>query len=134
MEKPSDQRIAFLQRRSLHPSMRWNLSLKTNETSGGEMIMNDDPNSEKEKEATKQLPEDKPGQCACFRDPFAAIPPEFRPRQRSWMDGLRKVTCPGCGLQYWTNRDSDDCSDCQKKNPQKPVPAVNQVNPSEKVS
>lgn len=27
---------------------------------------------------------------------------------------LRKVTCPGCGLVYWTNRATDLCMDCEK--------------------
>ena len=28
---------------------------------------------------------------------------------------LRQLTCPGCGLKYWTNRLTDLCTDCQKK-------------------
>jgi small redox-active disulfide protein 2 len=40
----------------------------------------------------------------------------MRPRKDS-MSGLRKVICPVCGLNYWTNRDTDVCSDCEKKQP-----------------
>lgn len=31
------------------------------------------------------------------------------------MGGLRKVTCPGCGLVFWTNRNTDLCIECEKK-------------------
>jgi len=64
---------------------------------------------------------DKPAGCACNRDPFAGLPPEMRPRKDS-MSGLRKVTCPVCGLNYWTNRDTDVCSDCEKKQPARVAP------------
>jgi hypothetical protein len=53
--------------------------------------------------------------CNCVEDPFAALPPELRPRQRSWMDDFRQVTCPECGLIYWTNRKTDLCAECEKK-------------------
>jgi small redox-active disulfide protein 2 len=62
---------------------------------------------------------DKPAGCACNRDPYAGLPPEMRPRKDS-MSGLRKVVCPVCGLNYWTNRDTDVCSDCDKKQPAQP--------------
>jgi small redox-active disulfide protein 2 len=62
---------------------------------------------------------DKPAGCACTKDPFASLPPEMRPRKDS-MSGLRKVVCPVCGLNYWTNRDTDVCSDCDKKQPAQP--------------
>ena len=64
---------------------------------------------------------DKPAGCACNRDPFAGLPPEMRPRKDS-MSGLRKVVCPVCGLNYWTNRDTDVCSDCEKKQPARVAP------------
>lgn len=58
---------------------------------------------------------DKPaGGCACNRDPFASLPPELRPRKDA-MSGLRKVVCPVCGLNYWTNRDTDVCSECEER-------------------
>jgi len=57
---------------------------------------------------------DKPAGCACNKDPFSGLPPEMRPHRDS-MSGLRKVTCPSCGLNYWTNRGTDVCSDCEKK-------------------
>lgn len=62
--------------------------------------------------------EPKPGApplCTCIQDPFTALPPELRPRQKSTMGNLRKVTCPGCGLIYWTNRKTDLCVNCEKK-------------------
>jgi small redox-active disulfide protein 2 len=64
---------------------------------------------------------DKPGGCACSRDPFASLPPEMRPHKDA-MSGLRKVMCPSCGLNYWTNRDTDVCSDCEKKQPARVAP------------
>jgi hypothetical protein len=59
--------------------------------------------------------DDKPSVCACVRDPFAALPPELRPKSKPTMGGLRKVTCPGCGLAYWTNRATDLCVNCEKQ-------------------
>lgn len=53
-------------------------------------------------------------QCTCVRDGFAAVPPELRPRPKK-KSSLRKVTCPGCGLVYWTNRDTDLCMECERK-------------------
>lgn len=53
--------------------------------------------------------------CTCAQDPFAALPPELRPSPALKKGGLRKVTCPGCGLVYWTNRKTDLCLDCEKK-------------------
>jgi uncharacterized protein (DUF983 family) len=52
--------------------------------------------------------------CGCAQDPFAALPPELRPKSKPRMGGLRNVTCPGCGLSYWTNRATDLCKDCEK--------------------
>jgi hypothetical protein len=48
--------------------------------------------------------------CDCKSDPFANLPPELRPKQKSWKSGLRNVTCPG-----WTNQESDYCSKCMGK-------------------
>lgn len=56
---------------------------------------------------------DRPVQCTCVPDDFAALPPELRPRPRK-KSSLRKVTCPGCGLVYWINRLTDLCMDCEK--------------------
>lgn len=56
--------------------------------------------------------------CSCHTDPFAALPPEARPRPRPRMGKLRRVTCPGCGLVYWTNRPTDLCAACSKKSTQ----------------
>jgi hypothetical protein len=73
-----------------------------------------DPNPEDAEEEEKDQ-EEQGIQCTCVQDPFTALPPELRPRQKSWMDGFRKVICTGCGLVYWTNRDIDVCSDCERK-------------------
>lgn len=53
--------------------------------------------------------------CTCVQDPFADLPPELRPKPVQKIGGLRKVTCPGCGLVYWTNRKTDLCIECEKK-------------------
>lgn len=53
-------------------------------------------------------------QCSCMTNPFAALPPEMRPKpQKKGL--LRKTTCPGCGREFWTNRSTDFCFDCEKK-------------------
>jgi hypothetical protein len=59
----------------------------------------------------------KPDQagCTCLTDPFADLPPAARPPAKLQLGKLRSVTCPGCGLKYWTNRATDLCKDCQKK-------------------
>jgi len=54
---------------------------------------------------------DIPGSCCC-RDLYASLPAELRPRPAAKNDGLRQVTCPGCGLIYWTNRETDFCVRC----------------------
>lgn len=58
--------------------------------------------------------EGQPVQCTCVKDAFAALPPELRPRPQK-KSSLRKVTCPGCGLVYSTNRATDLCMGCEKK-------------------
>ena len=67
-----------------------------------------------EEDKTKNSSPVKPT-CSCVTDPFANLPPELRPRNRSFTDSLRKVTCPDCGLVYWTNRKTDLCAECEKK-------------------
>ncbi len=57
---------------------------------------------------------DRPPECTCMGDGFGALPPELRPKSKK-KSGLRKVTCPGCGLVYRTNRETDLCMDCEKK-------------------
>jgi hypothetical protein len=64
---------------------------------------------------SKDKSESKQSSCCCLTDPFAELPPEARPPARSRMGRLRQVTCPGCGLKYWTNRSTDLCKGCQKK-------------------
>ena len=53
--------------------------------------------------------------CTCSSDPFAGLPPELRPKAARKNSGLRKVTCPSCGVEYWTNRTTDFCAECVKK-------------------
>ncbi len=53
-------------------------------------------------------------ECTCLQDGFGALPPELRPRPKK-NDGLRRVTCPGCGKEYRTNRETDLCIDCERK-------------------
>jgi hypothetical protein len=86
--------------------------------------MNSDPNSKPEEAENEpdKPPEGLTPQCTCVQDPFAVLPPELRPHQRSWKDGLRKVTCPGCGFQYWTNCKTDLCIECEKKGVKLPEP------------
>jgi len=70
-----------------------------------------DPHDEKEEQASLPVPP----LCTCVQDPFAGLPPELRPKPKPLGGGLRQVTCPGCGLQYWTNRPTDLCVACEKK-------------------
>jgi len=65
-------------------------------------------------------PKSPPLRCTCLGDRYGAVPPELRPRPRK-ANGLRKVTCPGCGLRYWTNRSTDLCMDCEREG--KPISA-----------
>jgi hypothetical protein len=58
--------------------------------------------------------QDQPAQCTCIKDGFGALPPEMRPKPKK-KSSLRKVTCPGCGLVYSTNRETDLCMECEKK-------------------
>lgn len=67
-----------------------------------------------------EISSDLPTMCTCVQDPFAALPPELRPKAEPKKGGLRKTTCPGCGLTYWTNRATDLCIDCEKKGIQPP--------------
>ncbi len=62
--------------------------------------------------------------CSCMSDPFSILPPELRPRPKDVLSGLRKVACPVCGLEYWTNRDTDLCIDCEKKGARLPNPNI----------
>ena len=73
--------------------------------------MNDQNGRDQDPEAAKR----NSPLCTCVTDPFSGLPPELRQRPRNSMGGLRKVTCPGCGLVFWTNRNTDLCIDCEKK-------------------
>ncbi len=66
----------------------------------------------KEQEAGKSG--GSPAACTCGKDAFAALPPELRPRTQK-KGSLRQVTCPGCGLVYWTNRTTEMCMECERK-------------------
>jgi hypothetical protein len=85
------------------------------------------PRMENEKPDTAEAPEtqtaaakDTSPLCTCAQDPFASLPPELRPQPAPKKNGLRKVTCPGCGLVYWTNRKIDVCPTCEKKGVRSP--------------
>jgi hypothetical protein len=52
------------------------------------------------------------GLCCCARDPFATVRPELRPQLQS-KRSLRHAECPSCGQEYWTNRETDFCMDCE---------------------
>ena len=69
-------------------------------------------------EPNPEFKEEEPTQTCNFLDPFATLPPDLQPMKKSWKTGFRQVTCPGCGLEYWTNCEGDICTDCQKKGPQ----------------
>jgi hypothetical protein len=79
-------------------------------------------------------PSEKPPiECSCISDPFAALPPELRPTasrngEKSRRFGLRKVTCPGCGLTYTTNRNTDLCVDCERRGVKSSSDAVDEGN------
>ncbi len=62
-----------------------------------------------------KIPDNSGGGCCCGGDPFADLPPELRPERPRKKSGLRKVTCPGCGMTFQTNRTTDLCVDCEKK-------------------
>ena len=62
----------------------------------------------------------EPEVCNCVTDPFAAVPPELQPQPKR-RGSLRKVTCPVCGKEYWTNRETDLCIDCERSRAHKPV-------------
>lgn len=53
------------------------------------------------------------GLCSCVGDPFSALPPELRHRPQN-KGSLRHVECPSCGKEYWTNRETDLCINCEK--------------------
>ena len=58
--------------------------------------------------------EDEPT-CTCVPDLFTSLPPELRPGPAPKKSSLRPVTCPGCGKAYMTNRSTDRCFDCEKR-------------------
>lgn len=63
----------------------------------------------------------QPQSGCCGGDPFTDLPPELRPKNKTWKSSFREVTCPGCGLEYWTNTEGDLCMDCKKKGVQIPL-------------
>ena len=75
------------------------------------------PARPKPQEADRQTPPkvDSDQRCSCGLDPLAVLPPEQRPVPAQHADALRKVTCPGCGLAYRTNRPTDLCMECAKR-------------------
>ena len=77
-------------------------------------------------DAPETLAPGKPPLCTCVKDPLSDLPPDLRPRAKNTMGDLRKVTCPGCGLVYWTNRKTDLCVDCENKGVRLPEANTNQ--------
>ena len=51
--------------------------------------------------------------CSC-QDPYSELPADLRPENSTKKNGLRKVTCPQCRQEYWTNRERDDCIRCEQ--------------------
>ena len=78
-------------------------------------MMKEDQEKAKSRQSRPGTAGTTPADCTCIQDPYAALPPEMRPKPKSEMAGLRKVKCPGCGFQYWTNRNTDLCFECEKK-------------------
>ncbi len=58
--------------------------------------------------------------CSCVADPFGTVPVELRPEPHK-KGSLRQVHCPGCGKEYWTNRETDLCLDCERSRAHEPV-------------
>lgn len=58
-----------------------------------------------------------PGNCSCASDPYAALPAERRPRVKK-RGSLRRVCCTACGKEYFTNRRTDICLDCEESQPE----------------
>lgn len=52
--------------------------------------------------------------CSCVSDPFASLPPDLQPKPRPKKGGLRQATCPRCGFEFWTNRKTEVCLDCER--------------------
>lgn len=71
--------------------------------------------TDKEKLVDKDKRKPDPLLCSCIQDLFVDLPPDLRPKPVQRMRGLSKVTCPGCGLVYWTNRKTDVCPGCERK-------------------
>ena len=74
---------------------------------------------------------ESPADGSCLSDPFADLPAALRPtgpereaKRRRF--GLRRVTCPGCGLTYTTNRDTDLCTDCERRGVRPPPQVLNE--------
>ncbi len=50
--------------------------------------------------------------CGCVTDPFATLPPGLQPKSQK-TGSLRRAECPVCGKEYWTNRATRLCIDCE---------------------
>ena len=74
-----------------------------------------------DQDKTKNSDPKEPGEpakqsyCPVCHDPFSDLPPELRPPLGNDMGDLRRITCPGCGIVYWTNRKTNLCVECEKK-------------------
>jgi hypothetical protein len=77
--------------------------------------MDQEESGDQSKEQPKEESPVRPAQlasCDCAADPYAALPPELRPKRRSWKAGFRKVTCLDCGTTFWTNAEKVCCPKC----------------------
>ena len=54
------------------------------------------------------------GGCSCGVDPFSSLPADMHPKPTPRKVGLRRIRCPACGLEYWTNRPQDLCLRCDR--------------------
>lgn len=52
--------------------------------------------------------------CTCGKELHLDPPPEAGARKAQGKSDLRQITCPACGMPYWTNRRTDLCIDCER--------------------
>jgi hypothetical protein len=58
--------------------------------------------------------ENQESRSCCSQNPYDALPPTLQPKNKTWKTRFLQVTCPDCGLDYWTDREIDHCNECQK--------------------
>jgi hypothetical protein len=60
------------------------------------------------------MSKDEPNLKACA---YASRTADLLRATRAKRDWLRKTTCPECKKEYWTNRETDYCFDCESVTP-----------------